>query len=249
VISFIILNYLVYQVYWSFTSYHLLLIDVSIKLSQYKTMSHYTNAISIHRKSSSKKKCILNSDFVSFLFLIISIIFGFFIKKPIFIQSDGISLSFKVKPVDSESDISYTQSAMFLKMVKHPHIRFSRKSSLLILLLLAGDVEVLPGPDMNPIEHFTKSNGIKIMHQNIRGLLNEKDNLEAIIKEKDSFDIFTLSETHIIENHHQDNDNLYKLEGYRFLKRNRPVGKGGGVAVYITDKLKFVIREDLEMKG
>ena len=138
---------------------------------------------------------------------------------------------------------------MFLKMVKHPHIRFSRKSSLLILLLLAGDVEVLPGPDMNPIDHFTKSNGIKIMHQNIRGLLNQKDNLEAIITEKDSFDIFTLSETHIIENHHQDNDNLYKLEGYRFLKRNRPVGKGGGEAVYITDKLKFVIREDLEMKG
>ena len=41
-------------------------------------------------------------------------------------------------------------------------------------------------------------------------------------------DILTLSETHITTD--EDNDELYEIPGYTFVKRNRTAGLGGGVA-------------------
>jgi len=62
-----------------------------------------------------------------------------------------------------------------------------------MLLFLCGDVELCPGPeDMNVL----KQSGMKILHLNVRGLLN---NFEGIcdILDRGPIDILTLSETHI----------------------------------------------------
>ena len=84
------------------------------------------------------------------------------------------------------------------------------------------------------------------MHQNIRGLWNQKDNLEVILNQYKSFDIFTLSETHIAQNHPLDNNDLYNLDGYKFVKRNQSTDEGGGVAIYVSVRLNFVRKEKLE---
>ena len=157
----------------------------------------------------------------------------------------------------SEHNRSYTYPVLFLYLSKNQNISYSRKSAFLILLLLAGDIEVCPGPtgpgagprpgpDHNHMSCFAKSKGLKIMHQNIRGLWNQKDNLEVILNQYKSFDIFTLSETHIAQNHPLDNNDLYNLDGYKFVKRNRSTGEGGGVAIYVSDRLNFVRKENLE---
>ena len=44
-------------------------------------------------------------------------------------------------------------------------------------------------------------------------------------------DVLSLSETHIIEDEYNDNDALFAIYGYTFIKRNRKKGQGGGVAV------------------
>ena len=57
-----------------------------------------------------------------------------------------------------------------------PHLGLrlsSRKSLILLLLLIAGDIETCPGPtsDVFPdIKQFIRNSGLKIFHQNARGL-------------------------------------------------------------------------------
>ena len=56
----------------------------------------------------------------------------------------------------------------------------------------------------------------------------------------------TLSETHINNNTHNDLDDLYEIEGFQFIKRNRNNGKDGGVAMFISEKIQWKRRTDLE---
>ena len=61
--------------------------------------------------------------------------------------------------------------------LKVPYL--SRKCLLLMLLMICGDLERLPGPEV--MEHFSNTRGIKIIHQNTRGLLTNIPSLKAII--------------------------------------------------------------------
>ena len=61
-----------------------------------------------------------------------------------------------------------------------------------------------------------------------------------------NIDILTLSETHITSHGFNDNVNLYHIPGYTFIKKNRARGGYGGVAMYISDRLKWKRRRDLE---
>ena len=70
-----------------------------------------------------------------------------------------------------------------------------------------------------------KQKGLKILHQNVRGLLCNLQLLQKFLYTHQNTDIFCCSETHI-----KDNENihdLYKVEGYDFVSRNRTTGKGG----------------------
>ena len=113
------------------------------------------------------------------------------------------------------------------------------------MLLLCGDIEVTPGPIYETSQAFSSTRGIKILHQNIRGLFGKRDILSTIF-DSGNIDIFTLSETHIREGSHLDVHDLYSVPGYHFVKKNRRNGPGGGTAMYISDKFTFVRRHDLE---
>lgn len=54
-------------------------------------------------------------------------------------------------------------------------------------------------------------------------------------------DIFALSETRSGES-----EALYGVNGYTFLSRPRKKEKGGGVGIYISNRLKWIRRYDLE---
>lgn len=109
-----------------------------------------------------------------------------------------------------------------------------------LLLLLSGDIERCPGPDF---VNFTNARGIKIVHQNIRGLFHNFGDFCAVLEKYKNIDIITLSETHIT---HNDSELLFAIPGYTFVSKPRLNGPGGGVSVYISSKIKWQRRTDLE---
>ena len=70
------------------------------------------------------------------------------------------------------------------------------KGLLTMLLILCGDIELAPGP----FNEFCGERGLKIVHQNIRGLPDKFDLLEALVNRyKCKIDIISLSETNIVD--------------------------------------------------
>ena len=113
--------------------------------------------------------------------------------------------------------------------------KLPRKSLIFLLLLICGDIELCPGPHVQEnLTDILKQRGIKFVHQNIRGLLSKKDILEKFI--------ITLSKTHIAS----VNSKLFQTSWYKFVQKNRVAGESGGVAMYLSDDLKWKRRTDLE---
>ena len=111
-------------------------------------------------------------------------------------------------------------------------------------------METCPGPQMESNKEnskFFQSKGMKILHQNIRGLLSNLSALQEFFDRHKNIDIMTLSETHI--NTDTACISLYNIPGYTFIKRDRQQGKGGGVAMYIKEGINFERRFDLEDMG
>lgn len=132
--------------------------------------------------------------------------------------------------------------------------RFTINSSLSLLLIrLANDVELQPGPVGSSSSHdilsdlrdLSTKNGLKIIHQNIRGLVANKDSLCQMIDDSKHIDIISLSETHLSDSEEAQ----VQLDGYTFINRPRKTGKGGGVGVYISSSVPFHRRLDLERDG
>ena len=113
--------------------------------------------------------------------------------------------------------------------------------------MLYGDIETQPGPNSLTRGEFQKQfisrKGLKIMHQNIRGILSNFDMLQEVFVLHKNIDIVTLSETHLSEDNLID---LCELDGYTFLYRNRVHRKGGGVAIYIKNNIAFQHKHDIE---
>ena len=125
---------------------------------------------------------------------------------------------------------------------------------MLLLLLVCGDIEPHPGPTNTDIEklhieelsNLLKHRGIKIFHQNVRGLLTNIDKVKKTIswlkKHRYSYAFRnTLKRRHI-----HDNAKLYEFPGFKYISRNRKNGAHGGVAMYVSNKIQFDRRKDLE---
>ena len=88
---------------------------------------------------------------------------------------------------------------------RNGYLRVNPTSFLGLLVLLAGDVEVHPGPESGPediarnipeLEALLRNKATKIFHQNIRGLLSKHSELQAFLSDFPQIDIITLSEIH-----------------------------------------------------
>ena len=134
---------------------------------------------------------------------------------------------------------SYTYPTLW--MLKQDNKLFIRSSSFVsVLLILSGDIELNPGPRSMPeLTKLLRCKGIKIFHQNVRGLFPNIINIRALIHDFRIMDIITLSETHINTKSCNNNVELYSIPGYAFIHRNRKIGTHGGVGIYISDRLKW----------
>ena len=116
---------------------------------------------------------------------------------------------------------------------------------------MCGDIEPYPVPTNTDIEELhieelsslLKHRGFKIFHQNVRRLLTYIDKVKILFRDFKNIDILTLSETHINDDTYNDNPKLYEVPGFKFIHRNR---KNGGVAMYVSNKIQFDHRKDLE---
>ena len=68
--------------------------------------------------------------------------------------------------------------------------------------------------------------------------MNNFAHLTEILSDRRKIDIFSTSETHI--------NGSYQVDGYNFLSKSLKNGKGGGVAFFISDRLEWIRRCDLE---
>ena len=109
-------------------------------------------------------------------------------------------------------------------------------------MLLAGDVEVNPGPSLHDdINVHSSTKGLKLFHLNIRSLHAKFDEVRDILLSCKKVDIFGFTETFLTDT----DTTSYEIPGFTLITRNRTSGSGGGVCVYIRDGINFELREDL----
>ena len=109
----------------------------------------------------------------------------------------------------------------------------------IILLILAGDIELNPGPQQS-----TTSHELSIIHTNIGSLRNKIDEL-SIEASKLNLDVVTVSETWLNET--IDNKDI-ALSGFSPPIRLDRHGHGG-VAIYLKSDMICKTREDLHVDG
>ena len=89
----------------------------------------------------------------------------------------------------------------------------------------------------------TVTKGMKLFHQNICGLAAKISHIEHILMNFKDIHMFTLSETHLNE---ENSPLLADISGFKLAYRNRPNGTYGGVAAFISDRVQWIRRHDLE---
>ena len=93
----------------------------------------------------------------------------------------------------------------------------------------------------NYIDYFS------LLHINARSLNQNFDAIELFrtsVKEF-PFSVIGITETWLNSN----SPTMFHLQDYEFLRADRSHGKGGGVGIYIHNKLKFKLRPDLHISG
>ena len=89
------------------------------------------------------------------------------------------------------------------------------------------------------------SGDLAIMQLNIRGLYSKIDKLKALLNEctlGKKIDVILLCETW-----QSKSSPLPKLEGYSYIHKHRQHKLGGGVGMFVSDRLKYKERSDLYM--
>ena len=126
-------------------------------------------------------------------------------------------------------------------------VRASKQSLITKLILMCGDIHPCPGPgnDRNipELNVLLQERGMKVFHQNVRGLSLNSEHVLRLLQSSKGMDVLSLSETHLCN---QDTESLFYVPGYEFINKPRQTGKGGGVAMYISNNVVWKRREDLE---
>ena len=188
----------------------------------------------------------MRKDVIRLAKLFCGILFCFTVRKKYYCSSDVLGLCFNARVLLPEEYNPITSCLWVNKANKLLPSRFWTKNYICLLLLLAGDIETDPGPMLPDLEMLCNQRGGKFFHQNVNGLLTNIDKVKLLLKDFPAIDILSLSETHIKSCTYNDNTDLYKIPVYTFINRNRKKGKSGGVTAYISNRLQWAKREDLE---
>ena len=179
------------------------------------------------------------------IFIISLIAISLQVKKACFIDTDCIGLTLNQEPIIANEE-NYIMSSLKVSAPRYLRITASKMSYFILMLLLCGDIETCPGPSVHilpELSSITSSKDLHIFHQNIRGLSSNKDYVTELLEDHPNMDILTMSEIHITE---KENTFSMEIPGYSLECKNRTSGKGGGVWVYVSEKLNWTRRSDLE---
>ena len=147
----------------------------------------------------------------------------------------------------------WTSSARLSTSQSHPRVNWfsrmylvgellQRTSLALILITLAGDVELNPG--FCHLVDVKNTPGLKVAHLNVRSLWNKVDLLRFEWFDNIAIDVLTLSETWLDSN---IQDSEICLSGFTLVRQDREGSKSGeGVAIYVRDGLPFCVRNDID---
>lgn len=116
----------------------------------------------------------------------------------------------------------------------------ARKSTMALLLIyLANDVELNPGPDAfsSNLQSSMRSRGLKVCHINIRSIkaTGKLDLLKLFLEEK-PIDVLTVSEIWLKPS---ISDSEVFINGYSCVRRDRLNKGGGGIMIYIRDGIPY----------
>ena len=94
---------------------------------------------------------------------------------------------------------------------------------------------------------LNKYNYFSLMHLNIRSLQKNFDTLSEFLNQINSypFSIIGLTETWL----HSATPPIFEIDNYTLEHIDRKQGKGGGVAFYIHNNLKYKLRRDICVEG
>ena len=151
---------------------------------------------------------------------------GVYIKKPTFLKPDGISCTLGERDTYDIYADRFINSSLSLSKVRKNVFRNSQNNTklLLLVLLVCGDIESHPGPTNADVEklyieelsNLLKHRGIKIFHQNVRGLHKNTDKVKISFRDFKNTDILTLSETHTNDDTYNHNAKLYEVPWFQF---------------------------------
>lgn len=143
------------------------------------------------------------------------------------------------------------------KLSTEPVAYYANSTAARRILLLAGDIQVNPGPVQstrlrnNQGDNTLRiqredylcnsakamslgSNSLNIAHINIRSLRNKVDEVRLLLSVC-KFDILSITETHLDDT---ISDRQLEVENYKIVRRDRPTGtSGGGCLVYVTTQI------------
>ena len=194
-----------------------------------------------------------NMRFVLYFSLLVCILA---VKKQAFVTNDIIGLCYN--SVDVFLNVFNIHDKLFAKSfvclslhvisVRKVSCLHHKRSVIVLMLLLSGDINPLPSPNINHSltrEEFKQNlsaRGLKMVHQNIHGLVHNFDVLEEFINTHKEIDLLSLSETHPSSDTLSDS---LLLGAYTFLGKCQLTRIGGGVGIYIRNNISFKQRFDL----
>ena len=82
-----------------------------------------------------------------------------------------------------------------------------------------------------------------VLHMNVRSMKNKREDIQNFLKIVDiEFDAICISETWLKDGIVK----YYDMENYNLFASCRPIGEGGGTAIYVHNKHEAEQRKDLE---
>eukprot|EP00794_Sanderia_malayensis_P005001 gene5001-5658_t len=186
-------------------------------------------------------------------FIALLLIISFRVRKPAFVSGGSLYSSPSDEYLNKHCE-TYIFSSLWQTRVGRYNlaVKCSKSTFFSLLLLMCGDVHPCPGPSQNnrfnpELAKLTSKKGVKILHHNVRGFSSNFDHVVEMLKSFPNMDILSLSETHFQQGRVDENpEALYAIPGFSFVNKPRKSGKGGGVAAYISDKITYNQRFDLE---
>ena len=98
--------------------------------------------------------------------------------------------------------------------------------------------------DIPELSELISKKGLKLLHQNIRGLLASKHTICQILDDFKNIHISSLSETHLSA----DDEAQAEIDRFTFIGKSRISGQGGGVGTYISSSVPYHRRFELEQE-